>query len=293
VDVDESGTMYVAASTGLLQAGVFTIGPSGAPVTLIIPSTAATPNMVGADSVARDGDGNLYVAAMGTDSVDRVYRFDPSGAQTLALDIGGRIGAVDVDASGSFWITAQDAKTINRYDPDGTLTLTLPTDLADPPMENPIGINVSPDGRTVYVADNQAAHVYRFELDNTTLTPGITAVPDLIATGATSTVTVTVVDDGGCDASDVTVTAALPAGLELVTAAPADGTTYDPTTGVWSVGDLQRDGGASTLALTVRGVTPGVYQLDATANAVASDVAPETASTTLTVLAPIEPTFTG
>jgi uncharacterized repeat protein (TIGR01451 family) len=68
--------------------------------------------------------------------------------------------------------------------------------------------------------------------------------------GGTVHYTLTLGDNAGPQAaSGMQVTDLLPAGLTLVTATPAAGTTYDPLTGLWSVGSLAI-GGSATLVLT-------------------------------------------
>src|SRR5262249_25587066 len=56
--------------------------------------------------------------------------------------------------------------------------------------------------------------------------------------GQNVTFTVPCRNTGSSDASGVTVSDALPAGLALVSATPLQGTTYDAGTGVWTVGTL-------------------------------------------------------
>src|SRR5262249_26304386 len=62
---------------------------------------------------------------------------------------------------------------------------------------------------------------------------------------------------GPGDASGVVVTDPLPAGLAFVSADPAPGTSYDPSSGTWTVGNLAV-GASTTLTITatVLGVTP-------------------------------------
>ena len=55
--------------------------------------------------------------------------------------------------------------------------------------------------------------------------------------GDTITYTVTLIDDGPDAATGVTVTDLLPAGLTFVSATPSQGT-YDPATGLWTVGTV-------------------------------------------------------
>src|SRR5262249_49012657 len=60
------------------------------------------------------------------------------------------------------------------------------------------------------------------------------AIPNV---GGTITYTIALENLGPSDATDVRITDALPAGVTLVSATPSQGT-YDPTTGLWSVGTV-------------------------------------------------------
>lgn len=82
------------------------------------------------------------------------------------------------------------------------------------------------------------------------------AAPDLIVdktsesivrSGETVTFTIVVTNSGGGDATSVTVTDLLPAGLTYISSNPSQGT-YDSGTGVWSVGAVLA-GGTATLKI--------------------------------------------
>jgi len=81
--------------------------------------------------------------------------------------------------------------------------------------------------------------------------------PDPVFAGNTLTYTLQVSNDGPSDASGVTLTDTLPAGVTLASADPSQGS-FDDTTGVWSVGNLASGDSASlTLVLTVDSSTTG------------------------------------
>jgi uncharacterized repeat protein (TIGR01451 family) len=73
--------------------------------------------------------------------------------------------------------------------------------------------------------------------------------------GSNATFTISMTNFGPFPASGVTVNDPLPAGLTFVSSAPSQGT-YDPVSGVWSIGDLA-DGARATLLLVARVDTLG------------------------------------
>jgi uncharacterized repeat protein (TIGR01451 family) len=80
---------------------------------------------------------------------------------------------------------------------------------------------------------------------------------------------VTVTNDGPTNAPGVRLTAPLPAGVEFVAADPSVGS-YDPATGVWTVGDLDVDDTAE-LTLTVRAMAPGALSVTAQVSVSSAD----------------------
>jgi uncharacterized repeat protein (TIGR01451 family) len=79
--------------------------------------------------------------------------------------------------------------------------------------------------------------------------------PTQVAVGANVTYTETVHDNGPGTATDVVVADPLPAGLTFVSATPSQGT-YDPQTGLWTVGTLAV-GASAVLQVTARVETEG------------------------------------
>jgi uncharacterized repeat protein (TIGR01451 family) len=73
--------------------------------------------------------------------------------------------------------------------------------------------------------------------------------------GSDATFTISMTNFGPFPATGVTVNDPLPAGLTFVSSAPSQGT-YDPVSGVWTIGDLA-DGARATLLLVARVDTLG------------------------------------
>lgn len=104
--------------------------------------------------------------------------------------------------------------------------------------------------------------------------------------GDTITFTVTLENLGPDTATGVTIADTLPAGLSFLGATPAAGTSYDPTTGIWTVGTLAS---AATTTLQIEAeVVAGVAQTNtatvATANQFDPDPTNNTGSATETPL---------
>ena len=105
-----------------------------------------------------------------------------------------------------------------------------------------------------------------------------TDTPDLVIAGETLTYTLTVTNSGPSDATGVTVTDTLPSGITFFSATPSQGS-YDSPTGVWTVGGIADDGGATlTLVFTVNSSTTGT--LSNSAKVSANEPDPNTANNT-------------
>ena len=86
------------------------------------------------------------------------------------------------------------------------------------------------------------------------LTKGVE--PPAPVLGEVLTYTVTATNQGAVDATGVQVTDVLPAGIPFLAALPPPGTTYEPATGVWTIGPLAR-GASATLLLQGRVTATG------------------------------------
>ncbi len=85
--------------------------------------------------------------------------------------------------------------------------------------------------------------------------------------GETIAYTVTLTDNGPDDATNVTLHDVVPAGLVFVAAQPGQGT-YDPTTGIWTVGDVAN---GSSAVLTIQAEVKAPFPATNTATITHSD----------------------
>jgi uncharacterized repeat protein (TIGR01451 family) len=254
--------------------------------------------------VAVDGSGNIYVADYGNGTV---YRFDAEGNQTLTIDNGSLVeppdpafvtpAGVAADERGNIFVADDASHTVYGFDADGNQTLTItgtaPVDQAavispEPDFQGPLGVAVDGAGN-IYVADGGSRTVYRFAVDRVDLAVATAWATETVPVGDTTTLTVSVTNAGPCDASDVAVTAPLPAGLELVSVDAPAGTSYDSGTGVWTIGTLANDGEPVTLTLTVMGTAPGLHNMTATVATTSTNIGDESAEAAITVTAAAPP----
>ncbi|MBV8300881.1 MAG: DUF11 domain-containing protein, partial [Candidatus Dormibacteraeota bacterium] len=136
------------------------------------------------------------------------------------------VGAVNNGSNATLTITAQVSSTAQLTD---TATKTA-EDQTDPvSSNNSASATVNPASADIAVTD---------AVNNATPSVGINV-----------TFTVTATNDGPSNATGVVITDLLPSGIMFVTAAPAAGTSYNATTGAWSIGPLA-DGAQKTLLLT-------------------------------------------
>lgn len=86
-----------------------------------------------------------------------------------------------------------------------------------------------------------------------------------VTVGQTVTYRITVRNTGPSDATGATVTDALPGNLAFLSAESPNGS-YDPASGVWTVGDLA-NGGTATLTVRAKATAAGETVNTATADA--------------------------
>ena len=145
-----------------------------------------------------------------------------------------------------------------------TVTFTLDADLA-PGTTDPVTVSATVD------AGDADDPVPANDADSTTDTPsgptadlavGLTVDAPAPDVGDVVTLFVTVTNEGAADMAGVDLAgpvSTLPPGVELVGATPPPGTSWDPGTGVWAVGDVPV-GTTLTLPIQVRITAEGDYE---------------------------------
>lgn len=120
------------------------------------------------------------------------------------------------------------------------------------PDSSPLSDSNPPD------QDDEASAVAPARSD-VSVTNVVTVAPTHV--GDLVTFTVTTRNDGPNDTAGVAITDQLPPGLTFVSSNPSVGT-YDPLTGVWTVGDLD-NGASETLVIIARVMSPGALSTTA------------------------------
>jgi uncharacterized repeat protein (TIGR01451 family) len=167
----------------------------------------------------------------------------PSQGTVTAATREWAIGALAVGATATLLVTAR----VEEAGPLRTLASVSAADQHDPDLStNTAGLDLS----------GQPAADLQVQTTVDQRTPPV---------GSPVTVTVTVTNAGPTAATGVQLTVPLPAGVQLVTATPSQGT-YTAATGVWDVGALAL-GARGTLVVQVRVTQPGPLLLLATATA--------------------------
>lgn len=179
VVVDASGDIYVVS----VQRNVFGVRSSGG-LFLNIHNSASSPPSPPFDypqGIAVDPSGNIYVADSGN---DLVYGFLPDGTQFLAIGGFAYPHKLAVDGMGRLYVSDFGGGTVYRYNVSPpSPTAILDTSFA-PSIRWPSGVDVTADGATIYVLDDNAIPRL-FRLDSTgaeTLSvrlPGVGSVLDV------------------------------------------------------------------------------------------------------------------
>lgn len=129
-----------------------------------VDGTGAAARFFNPAGVAHDQNGNLYVADTGNGTIRKIT---PAGAVTTLAGSPGAWGTLDatgvaarfaaplhlaVDAAGNVFVADSANSAIRKITVAGVVT-TFDLSAADPAVNAPSGIAVSPDGQTVYFSD--------------------------------------------------------------------------------------------------------------------------------------------
>jgi len=136
------------------------------------------------------------------------------------------------------------------------------------PSADPIQVGAQVEAPTPQLAEN----------DDPDLEVAKSGSSAAVTAGEALTYTLTVTNNGPSDATGVTVTDTLPSGITFISATASQGS-YDSPTGVWTVGGMAADDGATlTLVFTVDSSTTGTLSNPAEVSANEPD--PNTANNT-------------
>ena len=125
------------------------------------------------------------------------------------------------------------------------------------------------------------AYAIAFTLSESDLQVTKTVNQSISAPGSTRVFTITAANNGASNNTSVSVTDLLPSGYTFVSSAPSVGT-YNSTTGLWSVGNLN-DAATATLMLTATVNPTGNYSNNAVVSTTSGMNDPNTANNTATV----------
>jgi uncharacterized repeat protein (TIGR01451 family) len=164
------------------------------------------------------------------------------------------VGTVAVGTTETLTVTV----TVNASTAGSTLVdrfaVTPPPGVGPPNVENPCADNPAQSCASTDVLPPPGAP----ELIQSKSVDQTTAVP-----GDTLTYTMGVANNGTADAAGVTATDTLPAGVTFATADTHGAGSYDPSTGIWSIGTVPSGGSATlTITATVNAGTEATTQIN-------------------------------
>lgn len=163
IAVDSSGNAFVADTNNnrikkFDSAGnlVATYGASGTGT----PAVGGTPQLNGIRDVALDASGNLYVADM---TNNRVQKLSNSGTFISVITGLNRPRCVEIDGSGNLFVTNTEANQVRKYDSAGALVGSWGSaGTTDGQFNWPVGLATDSSGN-VYVTDYNNHRVQKFD----------------------------------------------------------------------------------------------------------------------------------
>ncbi|WP_119070717.1 SBBP repeat-containing protein [Aggregatilinea lenta] len=254
VDGDQTCTVQ----TGAVTSGDtnFSGNPADVVVTVHDTDTTGTPGTISPAPTS------LTIAEGGSASFNLVIGSAPTANVTVSLGLTG-------DTACSL-----GSVTSVQFTPTGPASQQVTIQVADDFISNPGGrtctvvtgaatstdgtySGVDPANVTVTITDNEVAGGTDVQIDKTASTAAADA-------GDTVTYTLVVTNNGPADATNVSVTDMLPAGVTHVSNTPSTGT-YTPGTGLWQIGSLTSGSSATlTIQTTVAASASGTVTNTAT-----------------------------
>lgn len=190
----------------------------------------------------------------------------PSTATNVVVEdvLPAGVTATGVDASQGSWSTTTGIWTVGTLavDQTATLEITVRVDDAGDDIRNVAEVTAvdqhdpdsTPGNDDPDEDDQDDASITSEAIVDLEVTKSVPTGQEAVHVGDEVTYTVTVANDGPSDATGVELTDVLPAGVTYE--ADDSGGDYDPTTGVWDVGDVEA-GDSVSLAVTVTVVAAG------------------------------------
>jgi uncharacterized repeat protein (TIGR01451 family) len=216
----------------------------------------------------------------------------PAGSTTYTVTAtpqGGFTGTISLVASGFSTDTTASFSPTSIVITDSSAkstTLTLNTVAATPPGTYVVSV----DGTSGNLQHGTSAQLIVSGSASANLTISKTASPNPGTALASLTYRLTVINNGPSPANNVTVTDTLPAGVNLVSAAPTQGT-CSGTTPVTCNAGLVNNGGTMIVNITVVPQSPG--QLSNTASVTATEPDTDNTNNTATIQTIVGPATTG
>jgi uncharacterized repeat protein (TIGR01451 family) len=288
-----SGLSFVSAtpSQGTYVGGVWTVGTVAASATPTLTITATVVSPGAETNMATVSHSDQFDPDPGNDTASATVtpqRADLELTKTVSN------ATPNVDDTITYTIAVNDkgpdpatGVVVNDVLPTGLILLSATPSrgtyaggvwtvgTVDPSTAQTLLLTVRVNGPNSKTNTATIAHSDQFDPDTANNSDSASIVPqqaDLVLTksvsnstpdaGAFVTFTVTLTDNGPDTATNVTVTDLLPGGLTFVAAAPSQGT-YNPTTGLWTVGTVTTTA-PQRLTLTAAVVGPGAITNTAT-----------------------------
>lgn len=203
------------------------------------------------------GDETTFTLTVGNDGPDGATGIEATDVLPTGLTYVSHAGDGTYDTATGVWTIGALAvgQTVSMtltvtVDAVGTFTNEAEVTAAnEPDVDSTPGDGMGDDWDDAFVSAIEPPHVIDLELNKS-------ASPAVISPGDTTTFTVSVVNQGPDAATGVEVTDTLPASLTYVSHA-GDGS-YDPVTGVWTIGNLAV-GASVSLDIDVTGVQLGTH----------------------------------
>lgn len=223
------GTIYVGSD----DMNLYAINPDGTKKWAYrLPNTVDLTPAIGAD-------GTIY-----TESNDSTYAINPDGTRKWDVPVQSKCGGAAIGADGTIHVGSGSGLSLYAMNPDGSKKWEYKTD-------SYVGASAIGSDGTVY-ASTTDGKIYAIGGMQASLALYKSVSAASAALGGTVTYTLSYENTGGSQASGVTVTDTLPAGVIYVNGSATGGGVYNAGTITWTIGAVA--GGAPKQDLTFQAV---------------------------------------